>query len=93
MEPLIPLSLALSLLGGSLTGWITFDKMFRGVENRDIQRNNLLKNRVDTIELRLANDYRDKDYLTAIFNRLDDRMDRMDSKLDQILISYNRSAK
>ena len=48
---------------------------------------------MDTIELRLAKDYVDKDDLSMILKRLDDRIDRMDYKLDQILIGYNKNAK
>lgn len=48
--------------------------------------------RIDSVEIRLAKEYVDKQDLANIFERLDSRMNRMDYKLDQILIGYNKSA-
>lgn len=48
--------------------------------------------RIDSVEIRLAKEYVDKQDLANIFERLDSRMNRMDYKLDQILIGYNKAA-
>ena len=92
MEPVLPLSIVLSVIGGAFSAFLTLNKKFEGIE--DSQQKHLLSvdNRIDSIELRLAKEYVDKDDLTMILKRLDDRIDRMDYKLDRILIGYNKSA-
>ena len=43
-------------------------------------------------EIKLAKDYVDKGDLQAMIEKLDVRMDRVDSKLDRILLGYDRNA-
>ena len=80
MEPVLPLSIVLGIVGGALSGFLTLGRKFTDVDHR-----------IDTIELRLAKEYVDKDDLARMIERLDDRMDRVDYKLDRILIGYDRS--
>lgn len=93
MEPVIPLSVVCSVISGIATAYLTFENRFRSADRRNSSRVDTLKGRLDTIELRLAKEYADKEDLSAMFNRLDERMDRLDYKLDQILIGYNKADK
>lgn len=52
----------------------------------------VLDRRIDKVEIVLARDYVSKQDLMTMLERLDDRIDRMDNKLDQLLIGYNKSA-
>lgn len=92
MEPVLPLSLVFSVAGGVLSAIITLDRKFHGMREISDKSDAVLNQRIDSIELRLAKEYVDKDDLSAILQRLDDRIDRMDYKLDQILIGYNKNA-
>ena len=80
MEPVLPLSIVLGIVGGAASGFLTLGRKFTDVDQR-----------IDTIELRLAKQYVDKEDLASMIKRLDDRMDRLDYKLDRILIGYDRS--
>ena len=82
MEPVLPLSIVLGIIGGAASGFLTLGRKFTDVDHR-----------IDTIELRLAKEYVDKDDLTTMLKRLDDRMDRVDYKLDRILIGYDRDVR
>lgn len=88
----IPISLVLSIVGGVASAIFTLEKKFDDLKSRDQELYRQVDQRVDTIELRLAKEYVDKDDLATILHRLDDRIDRMDYKLDQILIGYNKNA-
>lgn len=92
MEPVLPLSIVLSLLGGAASALLTLGKRFEEMEKGSAGRIDNIDHRIDAIELRLAKEYVDKEDLAAILERLDNRMDRMDYKLDQILIGYNKTA-
>lgn len=92
MEPVLPLSIVLSVAGGVLSAIITLDRKFLAIRDLSDKSDTALKHRIDAIELRLAKEYVDKDDLAVILQRLDDRIDRMDYKLDQILIGYNKNA-
>ena len=81
-----------SVAGGVLSAIITLDRKFHGMREISDKSDAVLNQRIDSIELRLAKEYVDKDDLSAILQRLDDRIDRMDYKLDQILIGYNKNA-
>lgn len=93
MEPVLPLSLVLSVVGGAASAFLTLGRKFESIDKRHSDHIALVDQRIDSIELRLAKDYVDKDDLGVILKRLDDRIDRMDYKLDQILIGYNKNAK
>ena len=93
MEPVLPLSLVLSVVGGAASAFLTLGRKFDDIDKRHSDHIALVDQRIDSIELRLAKDYVDKDDLGVILKRLDDRIDRMDYKLDQILIGYNKNAK
>lgn len=93
MEPVLPLSLVLSVVGGAASAFLTLGRKFDEIDKRHLDHIALVDQRIDSIELRLAKDYVDKDDLGVILKRLDDRIDRMDYKLDQILIGYNKNAK
>jgi len=80
MEPVLPLSIVLGIVGGAASGFLTLGRKFSDVDQR-----------IDTIELRLAKEYVDKDDLARMIERLDDRMDRVDYKLDRILIGYDKN--
>lgn len=80
MEPVLPLSIVLGIVGGAASGFLTLGRKFTDVDHR-----------IDTIELRLAKEYVDKDDLARMIERLDDRMDRVDYKLDRILIGYDKN--
>tara|TARA_B100000085_G_scaffold157870_1_gene143389 strand:- start:325 stop:522 length:198 start_codon:yes stop_codon:yes gene_type:complete len=61
------------------------------MELRQTSRIEKLDHRVDEIEIKLAKNYVDKGDLQAMFDKLDDRMERVDSKLDRILLGYDRN--
>ncbi len=92
MEPLLPLSLVLGISGGALSAIVTLGRKFEAIDQKQQSHVALIENRMDTIELRLAQEYVDKADLQNILERLDARIDRMDYKLDQILIGYNKTA-
>ncbi len=92
MEPVLPLSIVLSIASGVLSAIVTLDRKFLGMREISDKSDLKLNQRIDAIELRLAKEYVDKDDLSNILQRLDDRIDRMDYKLDQILIGYNKNA-
>ena len=92
MEPLLPLSVVLGVAGGALSAIVTLGKKFEAIDHKQQSQFALMENRVDSIELRLAQEYVDKTDLQNILERLDARIDRMDYKLDQILIGYNKTA-
>lgn len=92
MEPVLPLSIVLSLLGGAASALLTIGKRFEEMERGSNSRIEAIDHRIDSIELRLAKEYVGKEDLAAVLERLDNRMDRMDYKLDQILIGYNKTA-
>lgn len=93
MEPVLPLSLVLSVVGGAASAFLTLGRKFESINERHLEHIRTVDQRMDAIELRLAKDYVDKEDLGMILKRLDDRIDRMDYKLDQILIGYNKNAK
>lgn len=93
MEPVIPLSLVLGLLGGGLSAVLTLGKKFEKVDDEIQEYVAVLDRRIDKVELVLAKDFVSKTDLMAMMERIDDRIDRMDNKLDQLLIGYNKNAK
>jgi len=93
VEPVLPLSLVLSVVGGAASAFLTLGRKFETIDQKHQNHIHLVDQRMDAIELRLAKDYVDKEDLGMILKRLDDRIDRMDYKLDQILIGYNKNAK
>ena len=90
MEPVLPVSIVLGIAGGALSAAVTLGRKFENIETKQQNHVALIEKRMDTIELRLAQDYVDKTDLQTILERLDARIDRMDYKLDQILIGYNK---
>ena len=92
MEPLLPLSLVLGISGGALSAIVTLGRKFETIDQKQQTHVALIENRMESIELRLAQEYVDKADLQNILERLDARIDRMDYKLDQILIGYNKTA-
>lgn len=93
MEPVLPLSIVLSVVGGAAAGFLTLGRKFEQIDKTHTGHIMSIDNRVDAIELRLAKEYVDKQDLANIFQRLDDRIDKMDAKLDQILvIGYDKNA-
>ena len=90
MEPVLPVSIVLGIAGGALSAAGTLGRKFENIETKQQNHVALIEKRMDTIELRLAQDYVDKTDLQSILERLDARIDRMDYKLDQILIGYNK---
>ena len=93
MEPVIPLSLVLGLLGGGLSAVLTLGKRFEKVDDVIREHVNVLDGRIDKVELVLAKDFVSKTDLMGMMERIDDRIDRMDNKLDQLLFGYNKNAK
>jgi hypothetical protein len=93
VEPVIPLSLVLGLLGGGLSAVLTLGKKFEKVDDEIQEHVAVLDKRIDKVELVLAKDFVSKTDLMAMMERIDDRIDRMDNKLDQLLIGYNKNAK
>lgn len=92
MEPVLPLSIVLSVVGGAASAVFTLGRKFSEVDSKQQKHLSSVDSRIDAIELRLAKEYVDKDDLAMILKRLDDRIDRMDYKLDRILIGYNKNA-
>jgi len=92
VEPVIPLSLVLGLLGGGLSAVLTLGKKFEKVDDEIQEYVAVLDRRIDKVELVLAKDFVSKTDLMAMMERIDDRIDRMDNKLDQLLIGYNKNA-
>jgi len=88
----LPLSLVLGISGGALSAIVTLGRKFEAIDQKQQAHVALMENRMDSIELRLAQKYVDKTDLQNILERLDARIDRMDYKLDQILIGYNKTA-
>jgi hypothetical protein len=82
----------LSLVGGAASALLTLGKRFEEMEKGSNNRIESIDHRIDAIELRLAREYVGKEDLAAVLERLDNRIDRMDYKLDQILIGYNKTA-
>tara|TARA_B100001173_G_scaffold300658_1_gene300437 strand:+ start:97 stop:378 length:282 start_codon:yes stop_codon:yes gene_type:complete len=93
VEPVIPLSLVLGLFGGGLSAVLTLGKKFENVDNKMEEHVAALDRRIDSVELVLAKDFVPKTDLMVMMERIDDRIDRMDNKLDQLLIGYNKNAK
>lgn len=97
MEPFIPLSIVLSVVGGALSASLTLGNKFSAMDKRNHdytdKQFNSVNDRVNQIEYRLGKEYVYKDDLSGMLERLEHRMDKMDNKLDQILISYNKSDK
>ena len=91
MEPVLPLSLVLGVIGGGLSAVLTLGKKFEKMDDEIQGQYQVLDRRIDKVELVLARDFVSKQDLMAMLERLDDRIDRMDNKLDQLLISYNKS--
>ncbi len=87
MEPVLPLSIVISVIGGAAAGFLTLGKKFSEVDVRYSTHIEKIDTRIDQIELRLAKEYVDRQDLQVILERLDDRIDRMDSKLDRILFT------
>ena len=92
MEPLLPLSLVLGISGGAISAIVTLGRKFETIDQKQQSHVAVIEKRMDSIELRLAQEYVDKTDLQNILERLDARIDRMDYKLDQILIGYNKTA-
>ena len=92
MEPVLPISLVLGISGGAISAIITLGRKFETVDQKQQTHVAIIEKRMDSIELRLAQEYVDKTDLQNILERLDARIDRMDYKLDQILIGYNKTA-
>lgn len=92
MEPVLPLSLVLGISGGAISAILTLGKKFESIDDKQQAHLLSVDQRIDRLELRLAKDYVDKTDLQHVLERLDARIDKMDYKLDQILIGYNKSA-
>jgi hypothetical protein len=90
VEPVLPVSIVLGIGAGALSALVTLGRKFEGIDQKQQSHLFLMEKRMDAIELRLAQDYVDKTDLQNILERLDARIDRMDYKLDQILIGYNK---
>lgn len=89
---MLPLSIVLSLIGGAASALLTLGKRFEQMDKVASERIEAVDRRIDGIEIRLAKEYVDKEDLAHILEKLDSRIDRMDYKLDQILIGYNKTA-
>lgn len=92
MEPVLPLSLVLGIVGGGLSAVLTLGKKFEKLDDKIEEHFAILDRRIDKVELVLARDFVSKQDLMSMLERLDDRIDRMDNKLDQLLLGYNKSA-
>lgn len=92
MEPVLPLSIVFSVMGGTISSILILGKKFEAIDAKHLKHLESVDARMDAIELRLAKEYVDKEDIAHIFQRIDDRIDRMDYKLDQILIGYNKCA-
>jgi hypothetical protein len=82
----------LGLIGGGLSAVLTLGKKFEKMDDEIQEHVHILDRRIDKVELVLAKDFVSKQDLMTMLERLDDRIDRMDNKLDQLLIGYNKSA-
>ena len=91
MEPVLPLGIVISVVGGAVAGFLTLGKKFSDNDQRYSSHFEKIDTRIDQIELRLAKEYVDRQDLQVILERLDDRIDRMDLKLDRILFSATTS--
>jgi len=87
VEPVLPLSLVLGIMGGGLSTMLTLGRKFEKMDNEIQEHVQILDRRIDKVELVLAKDFVSKQDLMTMLERLDDRIDRMDSKLDRILFS------
>jgi len=92
VEPVLPLSLVLGISGGAVSALITLGRKFESIDNKHQAHLLSVDQRIDAVELRLAKDYIDKTDLQHVLERLDARIDKIDYKLDQILIGYNKTA-
>lgn len=92
MEPVLPLSLVLGISGGAVSAILTLGRKFDSIDSKQQAHLVTVDQRIDRLELRLAKDYVDKTDLQQVLERLDARIDKMDYKLDQILIGYNKFA-
>ena len=92
LEPVLPLSIVISVVGGAAAGFLTLGRKFGELEMRQGSRIEKIDHRVDSMELKLAKDYIEKGDLQAMMERLEDRMERVDNKLDRILLGYDRDA-
>lgn len=87
MEPVLPLSIVISVMGGIAAGFLTLGKKFSDNDQRYISNFDKIDVRIDQIELQLAKEYVDRKDLQIILERIDDRIDHMDVKLDRVLFS------
>lgn len=92
MEPTLPLSIVISVIGGAAAGFLALGRKFGDMEIRHQTHIERLDHRVDGVELKLAKDYIEKSDLQIMMERLEDRMERVDNKLDRILLGYDRDA-
>ena len=92
MEPVLPLSIVISVVGGAACGFLTLGRKFGEMELRHNSHIEKIDHRIDAVEIKLAKDYVDKCDLQSMIEKLDVRMDRVDSKLDRILLGYDRNA-
>jgi uncharacterized coiled-coil protein SlyX len=92
VEPVLPLSLVLGISGGAVSAILTLGRKFDSIDSKQQAHLVTVDQRIDRLELRLAKDYVDKTDLQQVLERLDARIDKMDYKLDQILIGYNKFA-
>ena len=92
LEPVLPLSIVISVVGGAAAGFLTLGRKFGELEMRQDARIEKIDHRVDAIELKLAKDYIENVDLLSMRERLEDRMERVDNKLDRILLGYDRDA-
>ena len=72
MEPVLPLSIVISVVGGAAAGFLTLGRKFGELEMRQGSRIEKIDHRVDAIELKLAKDYIEKADLQAMMERLED---------------------
>jgi len=92
VEPVLPLSIVFSVMGGTISSIMILGKKFEAIDAKHLKHLESVDARMDAIELRLAKEYVDKEDIAYIFQRIDDRIDRIDNKLDQIIVSYNKCA-
>ena len=92
MEPVLPLSIVISVVGGAACGFLTLGRKFGEMELRHNSSIEKIDHRIDAVEIKLAKDYVDKGDLQSMMEKLDVRMDRVDSKLERILLGYDRNA-
>ena len=81
----------LGISGGAISAILTLGKKFESIDDKQQARLLSVDQRIDRLELGLAKDYVDKTDLQHVLERLDARIDKMDYKLDQILIGYNKA--